>query len=90
MIKINKKEVTEKYFCEKACDLTDIRQELQTITDYFDYINYAAKQGDKFALNYFIDSNSFGNTIDVLQAITKAVGCISNNICPDEVGDSNE
>ncbi|MFT8954782.1 hypothetical protein [Liquorilactobacillus satsumensis] len=90
MIKVDKKEVTEKCLYKKACDLTGIQQELRTITDYFDYINYAAKQGDKFVLNHFIDSNSFGNTVDVLQGIAKAIGCISNDICPDEVGDSNE
>lgn len=90
MIKINKKEVTGKCLYKKACDLTDIQQELQTITDYFDHINYAAKQGNKFVLNHFVDSGSFGNTIDVLQRITKAIGCISNDICPDEAGDSDD
>lgn len=90
MIKINKKEVSEKHLYENACDLSDIKQELQTIVDYFGYISYMANEDDGFVANHFMNSGSFGNAIDVLQNITKVVGCISDNICPDEVGDSNE
>ncbi|MFT8425746.1 MAG: hypothetical protein ABF630_09815 [Liquorilactobacillus sp.] len=85
IILINKKPVTGSLLYKQACELTDLSQEVRVITDYLDHINYSAKQGDKFALNNFVESSSLGNIVDVLQNIQDELDKVSNSICPDEI-----
>lgn len=85
VILINKKQVTGDLLYKQACELTNLSQEVRVITDYLNYINYSAKQGDKFALTNFVEGGSLGNTVDVLQNIQDEIDGVSNSICPDEI-----
>jgi hypothetical protein len=82
---INNEPVTEKLLYKKACDLTNISQELQVVVDLLDQFNYSHSKKDKFAVEYFLSEKKLSNAIDVLQNIWHEIDEVSNSICPDEV-----
>ncbi|MFT8820550.1 MAG: hypothetical protein ABF807_06480 [Liquorilactobacillus nagelii] len=81
---INNELVTEKLLYKRSCELTNISQELQVITDLLDQFNYSHSKKDKFAVEYFLSQERLSNAIEVLQNIKHEIDDVSNSICPDE------
>ncbi|MFT9050043.1 hypothetical protein [Liquorilactobacillus nagelii] len=83
IVLINKKPVTDELLYKNACDLTNISQELQAVTDLLEMVGYFASKKDTFAIDYFITQGKLDNATDVLQNIQHDISDISTAICPD-------
>lgn len=83
VILINKKPVTTELLYKNACDLTDISQELQAVTDLLEMVGYFASKKDTFAIDYFITQGKLDNATDVLNTIQHEIQAVSTDICPD-------